>query len=285
MEFKDRNVLISGGSSGIGLELSRQLATEGANISIFARTIPQLENALSEIQKFHPGQHSVFPTDVSNEEQVNRSVGQLLEKGWYPDMVINSAGEVQPGYTRDLDLATYHWMMDVNYFGTVNLTKAVLPGMLERGAGHIVNIASMMAVIGVVGYTAYAASKFALRGFSDALRMELKPHGIHVSIVYPADTDTPQLEYENRFKPEAWKNILNFVPATDPVPPEKVARQILEGIERNQEVIIPDAGMKLIFKSINILGKGVFPVLDWLHNRAIKQIDKLNQEHPPDSGS
>ncbi len=221
MEFKDRNVLISGGSSGIGLELSRQLATEGANISIFARTIPQLENALSEIQKIHPGQHYAFPTDVSNEEQVNRSVGQLLENGWYPDMVINSAGVVQPGYTRDLDLATYHWMMDVNYFGAVNLTKAVLPGMLERGAGHIVNIASMMAVIGVIGYTAYAASKFALRGFSDALRMELKPHGIHVSIVYPADTDTPQLEYENRFKPEAWKKILDFVPATDPLPSGK----------------------------------------------------------------
>jgi len=284
MEFKGRNVLISGGSSGIGLELSRQLASKGANISIFARTIPQLENALAEIQKFHPGQHSFYPTDISNEERVNRSIGQLIEKGWYPDIVINSAGVVQPGYIQDLDMETYHWMMDVNYFGAVNLTKAVLPGMLERGEGYIINIASMMALIGVVGYTTYAASKFALRGFSDALRMELKPHGIHVSIVYPADTDTPQLDYENRFKPEVWKKIIDFVPATDPLPSEKVARQIIEGIERNQEVIIPDTGMKLIFKLNNILGKGVYPVLDWLHNRAIKQIDNSNQEHPPDSG-
>ncbi|MFN2174605.1 MAG: SDR family oxidoreductase [Anaerolineales bacterium] len=283
MPFKNWNILITGGSSGIGLELSRQLATYGANISIFARSIPQLEKTLDEIQHISPGQHFIYPTDVSDIELVNQNVEQVITTSGIPDMLINCAGVVQPGYARELDLEVYHWMMDVNYFGAVNVTKAVLPGMLERGSGHIVNIATMMAVIGIGGYTAYSASKFALRGFSDALRMELKPHGINVAIAYPPDTDTPQLQYENKFKPEIYKKILDFVPAIDPVPPEKVARQILEGIKQNQEAIIPDIGMKLIFKLINILGRGVYPVLDWLQNMAIRQIDKSNKVRNPDS--
>lgn len=279
MPFKDWNVLITGGSSGIGLELSRQLAASGASVSIFARSIPQLEKALDIIREVSPRQHNIYPTNVSDPDQVFRSVEQVLGNSGIPDLVINSAGVVHPGYASELDLETYHWMMDVNYFGAVNTTKAILPGMLERGTGYLVNIASMMAVLGIAGYTAYAASKFALRGFSDALRMELKPHGINVSIVFPADTDTPQLQYENKYKPEAWKKFLEFIPATDPVPPEKVARQILAGIERKKEVIIPDAGMRLIFKLYNILGNGAYPVLDWLNNRALKQIGSIPSEY------
>jgi 3-dehydrosphinganine reductase len=278
MLFKDWNVLITGGSSGIGLELSRLLASSGASVSIFSRSSPRLEKALELIREDSRRQHYIFPTDVSKPEQVITNVEKVVGNTGTPDLVINSAGVVHPGYARELDLKIYHWMMDVNYFGAVNVTKAVLPGMLERGTGHIVNIASMMAVLGIAGYTAYAASKFALRGFSDALRMELKPHGINVSMVYPADTDTPQLQYENKYKPETYKKFLEFVPATDPVPPGKVARQILEGIERNQEVIIPDVGMRLIFKLNNILGNGVYPVLDWLNKRAIKQIGSTPAE-------
>jgi len=91
---------------------------------------------------------------------------------------------------------------DVNYFGIVYITKAALPGMLQRGSGHIINIASMAAVIGAFGYSAYGASKFAVRGFSDVLRSELKPLGIRVSIVFQSDTDTPQLAYEEPFRPQ-----------------------------------------------------------------------------------
>ena len=268
MPFKDKNVLITGGTSGIGLELARQLASMGAQLFILARSADNLEEVRAELQRGFPGNYQVFSVDVSDAEQVSTAISQIIELWGVPDVVINSAGIAHPGYVQDLDMDIFHWMMDVNYFGTVNVTKALLPGMIERGSGYIVNIASMSAVIGLLGYSAYGASKFALRGYSDALRMEMKPHGIHVSIVYPADTDTPQLHYENTYKPQELKKIINMLPATDPVPPDKVAGQILKGIEREQEVIIPDTGMIFLFKLVNILGNGVYPLLDWFYRRA-----------------
>ena len=91
--------------------------------------------------------------------------------------------------------------MATNYFGTLHVIKAVTPGMIDRGSGHIVNICSLGGFLGVFGYSAYCASKYAVRGLSDVLRAELRPYGIHFSVVYPPDTDTPQLAYENPFKP------------------------------------------------------------------------------------
>ena len=91
--------------------------------------------------------------------------------------------------------------MDLNYFGTVNMVKALLPAMLERGSGHIVNISSVAAFLGVFGYSAYGASKYAVRGFSDVLRAEVKPLGVRVSVVFPPDMDTPGLANENKTKP------------------------------------------------------------------------------------
>jgi 3-dehydrosphinganine reductase len=270
MAFKDKNVLITGGTSGIGLELARQLAYQKARVVILARSTSRLDEVCKELKEDYASTCQFFSVDVSREDEVKQSISQIIETTGLPDLLINSAGVAHPGYVQDLELDIFHWMMDVNYFGTVNVTKALLPGMIARGSGHIVNIASMSAVIGLLGYSAYGASKFALRGFSDALRMEMKPHGIHVSIVYPADTDTPQLEYENNHKPQELRDFINMLPATDPVPPEQVASQILKGIERKKEVIFPDSGMALLFKLINIVGNGVYPIIDWLFKRAQK---------------
>jgi 3-dehydrosphinganine reductase len=266
--IKDKDVLVTGGTSGIGLALVRQLAAKGARIVILARSIDRLDEVCAELEQEYPGICQFFSVDVSQADQVYGSISKIVEGSGIPDIVINSAGVAHPGYVQDLDLEIFHWMMDVNYFGTVHVIKALLPGMIERGSGHIVNIGSMNSIVGGIGYSAYGASKFALRGFSDALRMEMKPYGINVSFVYPADTDTPQLEYENKYKPEELKKILKMVPAWDPIPPEKVAEQIIKGIEREQEVILPDFGMVFFFKFINLLGRGIYPLTDWLYKRA-----------------
>jgi len=276
MILKGKNVLVTGGTSGIGLALVHQLAAGGAQLAIMARNTARLDQVCSELEGRYPGVCHFYSADVSRADEVSPVIAQIIATLGVPELVINSAGVAHPGYVQELDLNIFHWMMDVNYFGTVHVTKALLPGMIERGSGHIVNIASMSAVIGLLGYSAYGASKFALRGYSDALRMEMKPYGINVSIVYPADTDTPQLNYENTHKPQELKDFINMLPATDPVPPEKVAQQILKGIERKQEVIIPDTGMILIFKLINILGRGVYPVLDWLYKRS-RRGDRASQ--------
>ena len=272
MDYKDKSVLITGGTSGIGLELARLLAARGAQLFLFARSQDNLNKTINDLQTVQTGEYHGIPTDVSDANQVAKSVKQVIETAGVPDLLVNCAGAAHPGYVQDLDLEIFHWMMDVNYFGAVFVTKAVLPGMIERKSGYIVNIASLAAVVGMYSYTAYGASKFALRGFSDALRMEMKPHGIQVSIVYPADTDTPQLTYENQYKPAELKQILQILPALDPIPPEQVARAIVGGIDRQKNVIIPDLGTSLFIKLINILGNGIYPVLDWLLARAQGQI-------------
>ncbi len=272
MDYKDKIVLITGGTSGIGLELARILAARGARLFIFARTQDNLIKTINDLQTVQAGEYHGIQTDVSDANQATQSVKGVIEMAGVPDLLINCAGAAHPGYVQDLDLEIFRWMMDVNYYGTVFVTKAVLPGMIERKSGYIVNIASLAAVVGMYSYTAYGASKFALRGFSDALRMEMKPHGIQVTIVYPADTDTPQLTYENQYKPAELKQILQILPALDPIPPEQVARAIVDGIDRQKNVIIPDLGTSLIIKLINILGNGIYPVLDWLLVRAQGQI-------------
>ena len=97
--------------------------------------------------------------------------------------------------------------MSVNYFGTLNTVKAVLPYLSSQDSPRIVMISSAAALVGIYGYSAYAPSKFALTGLAEVLRQELRPKGIGVSIAYPGDTETPQLEYENQFKPAATKEI------------------------------------------------------------------------------
>ncbi len=272
MDYKDKSVLITGGTSGIGLELARILAARGARLFIFARSQGNLVKTISDLQTVQAGEYHGIPTDVSDANQVAQSVKQVIEMAGVPDLLINCAGAAHPGYVQDLDLEIFRWMMDVNYFGAVFVTKAILPGMIKRKSGYIVNIASLAAVVGMYSYTAYGASKFALRGFSDALRMEMKPHGIQVSIVYPADTDTPALVYEDLYNPAELKQILQILPALDPIPPEQVARAIVSGIDRQKNVIIPDLGTSLFIKLINILGNGIYPVLDWLLARAQRQI-------------
>ena len=106
--------------------------------------------------------------------------------------------------------------MDINFFGTVNIVRAAIKDFIKRGSGNIVNVSSIAGVIGVFGYTAYGASKYAIRGFSDTLRAEVKPLGINVNIVFPPDTDTPQLAYETQFKPFETKVISGTAGLTSP---------------------------------------------------------------------
>ena len=273
MNYKDKRVVITGGSSGIGLALARELAAHDAQITILARDPKKLNQALAEIQAAKAGDHHATSLDVSNAQAVQAFAQEITQQQGTPDMLINAAGVAHPGYVQELDLQIYRWMMDVNYFGTVYTTKAFLPEMIARRSGIIVNIGSLVSVLGIIGYTAYGASKFALRGFSDALRMEVKSYGIQVAIVFPPDTNTLQLAYENQYKPAELKKILNTV-KMEPIEPDVVARAILKGLERNKYVIFPDFGTNFLYRAISILNNGVYPILDWLLKKARNDITK-----------
>ena len=202
--------LVTGGSSGIGKAIACALAKRGMDVWLVAQRKELLESARMEVEIYRQNPSQTIATvsaDVSNLEQVQMAVEKVSEKSGSPDLLVNSAGVAHPGYVQDLDISIFNWMMEVNYFGTVYMTKEVLRGMMKRGSGYIVNISSMVGIISIIGYTAYGASKFAIKGFSDALRQEMKLNGIGVSLVLPSDTDTPQLEYENQDKTSRNKSI------------------------------------------------------------------------------
>lgn len=267
--WSGKNALVTGGSSGIGLAAAGLLAKQGANVWILADHEDKLENAYKQLGCDPEQMCGILPANVSNFEEVKSIIEEVIEQNGVPDLVINSAGVTYPGYFQEIDLDIFREMMEVNYFGTVYVTKIVLPGMIARGSGHIINIASMAGIVGVFGYTAYGASKYAVRGFSDALRSELKPLGIRLSIVFPVDTDTPQLHYENQFKPYETKVI---AASARVMSPESVAETILRDAARGRYVILPGLESKILYRAVSLVGNGVYPVVDWLIRRAQKKM-------------
>jgi 3-dehydrosphinganine reductase len=269
--------LVTGGSSGIGLAISRLLAQQGAHVWMVARRSEVLEAALQQVEaaRLESFQRcGVFSADISDASQAAAAVEYVTTQAGAPDLVVNSAGITQPGYVQDLSLDIFRAMMDVNYFGTVYITKAALPAMLKRGSGHIINIASMAGFLGAFGYSAYGASKFAVRGFSDVLRSELKPLGLRVSIVFPPDTDTPQLAYEAPFRPAETKALASDAKVLSP---EAVAKEILRQAARGRYIILPGTDNKIYYWLNSHLGNAVYPVMDWLIAQARKQ--KLHGNH------
>lgn len=261
---------MTGGSSGIGLAIAKQLAAAGANVWILARRPEQLSQALVEIDACRLSSDQKtgsIAADVSNSQEISTAIQQFVETQGAPDFVFNSAGVAHPGTFEDMDLQIFRWTMDINFFGTVNVCKACLPAMKARGSGHIINISSIAGFVGLYGYTAYGASKYAVRGFTDALRSELKPLGIKTSIVFPPDTRTPQLTYENQYKPEVTKKLDEL---NKPMTPDDVARNILKDTARGKYIITPGPDSRMFYTLIGFTGNLVYHIMDFLVARAIK---------------
>lgn len=267
--WQDRAALVVGGSSGIGLACARRLVDQGARVWLLARRPEGLEAARAMLQGGPGVVDGLLPADVTDYDAVQAAVEQVIKAAGLPDLVINSAGITYPAYFQDTDLNVFHRLMDLNYFGAVHLAKAVIPGMLARGSGHLINIASMAAQIGTIGYTAYAGSKFALRGFSDALRSEVAPRGVRMSLVFPPNTDTPQLAWENTIKPPVVKALEG---KAGQLSPEAVARVILRDAARGRYLIIPGLESNLLFRAFAVTGPLAYKILDWTIRQAERNV-------------
>jgi 3-dehydrosphinganine reductase len=268
-DFSGKTVYIIGGSSGIGLAIARMLSSKGSHVMIFARQKTRLESSLKQVagcgisstQRF-----SFRQLDVSRNEQVEEVMSSAVSQFGAPEVLINCAGVTRPFHFENITYDQFDETMKVNLYGSWNTISALVPHMKKQG-GYIVNVSSMAGLIGVFGYTDYSASKFALIGFSEALRSELKRYGITVSVLCPPDTDTPLLQEEHKTKPEETKAL---TARTKLMQPDDVAQALINGMKRNRFLIIPGFEGKFTF-----MMKRLFPgLVEFLMNRDIRKVQE-----------
>jgi NAD(P)-dependent dehydrogenase (short-subunit alcohol dehydrogenase family) len=188
-ELKGKVVLLTGGSRGLGYAIARELAVAGARLALVSRNGDELERARARLlasDAAAPADVWVYPCDVSAESSVRQMVAAATAHFGRIDVLINDAGIIMVGPLASQTLGSFREAMDVNFFGAVHATLAVLPQMLERGEGSIVNISSIGGKVAFPHLLPYVASKFALTGWSQGLRAELAGQGIRVTTVSPA---------------------------------------------------------------------------------------------------
>jgi 3-dehydrosphinganine reductase len=269
-QFAGQHAIITGGSSGIGKATACQLAGQGAHVTIISRNPEKLAAAKVEIEQARAGGEQrvlTIPADVSVRAQAEQAVQQAVEQLGAPDILMTSAGMVQPGLFKDLPVESFEKTTALNYLGTVYVLKAALPGMIEHKRGHIVLISSGAGLIGIYGYTSYSPTKFALHGLAQALRAELRPSGIRVMVVYPPDTDTPQLAEENRTKLEETRRING---AAKVLQPEEVANAIVNGIRHNRYAITPGLEISVLAR----LSSLIEPAMNWYMDSVVRGVQR-----------
>jgi 3-dehydrosphinganine reductase len=233
------HALVTGGSSGIGLATAAELARRGARLTLWARGEDQLAVAATSLRD-NGVEVLAESVDVADAQAVRAAYTRAVARLGEVDILVASAGQTHPGHFLEIPDEVFRRMIEVDYFGTLYAVRAVAPSMVARRTGSIVGISSGAGLVGVFGYTAYGAAKFAVRGLFEALRDELTPYAVHVACVYPPDVDTPMFEQENRIKPAETAAIAGTV---RPLPPEEVARAILRSIDRGTFAVYPGAAM------------------------------------------
>lgn len=230
MDFKERVVVIFGGSRGLGLVMAHQLAQEGAYLALLARDAAELERAREQLAVYDTPVLTL-PCDIRNQEEVQAAVARVVEYFGRLDVLINNAGVIQGGPFDHMTINDFDEAMAVHTWGPLYTVLAALPYMRQQGGGRIVNISSIGGKISVPHLLPYCTSKFALVGLSDGLRAELAPHKIYVTTVCPGLMRTGSHfnaffkgQHEKEF---TWFSIIDALPITSTTA-QNAARQIIE---------------------------------------------------------
>lgn len=238
--FKNKVVIVTGASSGIGKDSAIRFAEEGAKVALISRTKKKLDAVAEEIREFNPNV-IVVPADVSSKEQVKYAVRTVVDKFGTVDVLFNNAGNSEVGLVEDEDFEDkIRHLFEVDLMGSVYFTREVIPIMKKQGSGHIMNMSSVVGRKAFPHFGAYSSIMHAITGFNASLRQELNDTGIDVSIIHPALTQTPLLEH---VKPEDMPPPFRRF---TPIPVERVGKAVVEGVYRNRSRIIVPFQPKLM---------------------------------------
>ncbi len=270
MNLVGKCAVVTGGSAGIGKAIAKELAHRGANIFLIARRKEVLRAAVEEMRreaKEESQRVGFFSADVSDLAAVTEAVAKAEADCGPPAVLVNSAGFSLAGYAEKLPISDIETEISVNYLGTVYAVKQVLNGMMERREGWILNISSLAGLKGIFGYTGYSGSKFAVIGFSEALRSELRPYNVNVSVLCPPDVDTERVRTDTREKP---LEMVRISEGGGLMQPEEVASAAIKGMEKGSFIIIPGFSGKMLY----VVNRIAPWLVDMVLNRKIEKVRK-----------
>jgi short-subunit dehydrogenase len=233
---------LTGASSGIGRALALELAARGCDLALADRDEAGLQEVAAEIAKGHQRKVTVHRVDVSEPGQIADFARDATSAHPGLNIVVNNAGVALLGNFAEIDQAQMEWLIDINFWGVVRTTRALLPHLERKPEAHIVNISSIFGIIAPPGQTAYAAAKFAVRGFSESLRHELQmaKSPVKLSVVHPGGVSTNIVRNsgtgitDNERRAQSIERFDAFAKTT----PAAAALRIIEGIEKNAPRIL-----------------------------------------------
>jgi len=255
----------------MGLATAKLLAARGAHIVVFSRNAKEADAALKEIQAARSSDRQRvgwLEADVAERDQVLAGFARAAQEFGAPDIVINMAGIGGVAPMIDMSFETFDRIMKINLYGTRHVTEAALASMRPRGRGKIVLVGSLGGFVPIYGYTAYGTSKFAVVGFAQCLRNELKPLGIDLSCFCPGEVDTPALAAERQSTHPATV-AMKRIGST--MPTEPAVQALLDGVSSNRFLIIPGLKAKLIYWAVRLTPSWLWnTVADLIVARALR---------------
>jgi NAD(P)-dependent dehydrogenase (short-subunit alcohol dehydrogenase family) len=251
MDIRGKRVLITGAASGIGRATALKCAHLGAEVHLTDRNAAQLTEVAGEIRASGGRVGVVRAADVTDLDAVRALADEVHAQGGSVDVVMNVAGVAAWGTVDHLEHRHWRSMVEVNLMGPIHVIESFVPAMIEAGrGGHLVNVSSAAGLVGLPWHAAYSASKFGLRGVSEVLRFDLRPHRIGVSLVCPGGVDTPLTDTVE---------IAGVDQATDSfrrlqqhfrrraVTPEQAAAAILRGVRDNRYLVYTSRDIQALF--------------------------------------
>ena len=257
-ELAGKVALVTGASSGIGAATATALAEAGVRVALLARRQERLEALAGEIQR-RGGHALACPADITDSAAVHAVVQTILGRWERIDLLVNNAGLGMAAPFQTITEEELRSLLEVNLVGVLTATQAVLPGMLKAGSGHVINVSSIVGRRGIPYRSAYSATKFALVGLTESLRVELKGTGVHMSLVYPIYTATEFHEVQvQRAKP------IHRGPVQSA---EHVARAIVRCARHPRPEVYP----YLPARALAVLNTLIPGFVDWMMARLIRR--------------
>ncbi|MCE9552212.1 MAG: SDR family oxidoreductase [Planctomycetes bacterium] len=267
--FADKVVVITGGSRGLGLELARRFAAEGARIALCARTAADVAKAGEELQRRGADVFAAI-CDVTDPAQIEPFIDEVVDRWGRLDVLVNNAGIIQVGPLESMTEADFRQAMDVHLWGPLRMTLEALPHMRAQNAGRIVNIASIGGKLSVPHLLPYCASKFALVGLSQGMRTELARENIWVTTISPGlmRTGSPRnAQFKGRHREEyAWFSISGAAPVIS-LGSGRAARRIVEACRRGSSELVFPLPIQLVARI-----HGLFPELTEATSRLVQRL-------------